>query len=216
MTSATPGLRERKKAQTHAAFIDAGLELFGERGYDAVTVEDICEVVGVSPRTFFRYFATKADLVIAELDRLLSGLLDDLRARPDSDRAWAALRHALLAVTGQITDRRKSYTVLHTVIHGAPDLVAGNAAALIDWERQMTEEVTRRLPEPARGNARLMTGIALTAFRVAVDAWRDGDGKSDLSAMLSEHLTLLQPAATRLARSSAVETLQTASRRLAR
>jgi AcrR family transcriptional regulator len=200
MTSATPGLRERKKAQTHAAFIDAGLELFGERGYDAVTVEDICEVVGVSPRTFFRYFATKADLIIAELDRLLGGLLDDLRARPEADGAWAALRHALLAVTEQITGRRKSYLVLHTIVQSAPDLVAGNAAALLDWERQMTDEVTRRLPEQAHGNARLMTGIALTAFRLAVDAWHDGGGKGDLSAILGEHLALLQPAATRLAR----------------
>lgn len=202
MTSAATqsGLRERKKAQTRAAFVDTGLELFAQRGYHEVTVEDICAVVDVSPRTFFRYFATKADLLVAELDRLLSGLLGDLRARPDTEAAWPALRHALGAVCASIADRRAPYLVLYSVTQDAPDLVACNAAALLEWEQQMTAEVARRLPPAAAPHARLMTGIALTAFRVSSDEWAAGGGTSDLGVAMADALTLLEPAARRLAR----------------
>lgn len=200
VTSTAPGLRERKKAQTRSAFIDTGLELFARHGYDEVTVEDICAVVDVSPRTFFRYFATKADLVVAELDRLLAGLLAELRARPHGETAWAALRHSLEAVCATITSRRASYLALYALIQRAPELLASNAAAMLEWEQQMSAEVARRLPQAARRNARLMTGIALTGFRVSTDEWATDGGTGDLAAALDESLALLQPAAQRLAR----------------
>ncbi|OWY58559.1 hypothetical protein B7486_79320, partial [cyanobacterium TDX16] len=50
------GRRERKKAQTRQALIDAAWELFDERGYAETTIEDITDRVDVSSRTFFRYF----------------------------------------------------------------------------------------------------------------------------------------------------------------
>lgn len=63
--STTPGgLREQKKAARREALITATHDLVCELGLDAVTVEMICDRVGVSPRTFFNYFDSKVDAVL--------------------------------------------------------------------------------------------------------------------------------------------------------
>jgi AcrR family transcriptional regulator len=79
------GLRERKKARTREAIIEAALVLFERQGFDATTVEDIAEAAEVSPRTFFRYFDTKLDVVMArnvddtgDIDALIAALPPDL------------------------------------------------------------------------------------------------------------------------------------------
>lgn len=66
------GLRERKKAKTHAAIQEHAMRLFAEQGYEATTVEQIAAAAEVSPSTLFRYFPTKQDIVLHDaLDPLL-------------------------------------------------------------------------------------------------------------------------------------------------
>ena len=57
----TPTVRERNRVDNRAATSDAALALFAARGFDHVTVADICAAAGIGRRTFFRYFATKDD-----------------------------------------------------------------------------------------------------------------------------------------------------------
>lgn len=53
------GLRELKRFKTHCALADAATALVLNRGYDHVNIEDICQQVNISRRTFFNYFDSK-------------------------------------------------------------------------------------------------------------------------------------------------------------
>ncbi|MFD3694955.1 TetR family transcriptional regulator [Streptomyces sp. NPDC058646] len=60
----TRGLRENKKLRTRRRLEATALELFLERGFDAVSVADVAAAAEVSKPTLFRYFPTKEDLVL--------------------------------------------------------------------------------------------------------------------------------------------------------
>src|SRR5262245_13297237 len=79
------GRRARKKARTRQAIYDAAMALFLERGYGAVTVEDVCRAADVAKGTFFLHFPTK-DALLAEYGREAT---DDLRARLAAHRGGA-------------------------------------------------------------------------------------------------------------------------------
>jgi AcrR family transcriptional regulator len=89
-TNAPQGHRERKRLRTKRALEDAALELFRERGYDATTLEDITEAAGLAPRTFFRYFASKDDVVLSGHQERMEEFRLALDARPTGENLLEA------------------------------------------------------------------------------------------------------------------------------
>jgi AcrR family transcriptional regulator len=92
---AAASLRERKKARTREAIIDAALDLFERNGYDNTTVEDIAAAAEVSPRTFFRYFDSKLDLIMTRTDSASDDFGPLLAGRPAGESLLDALREVL-------------------------------------------------------------------------------------------------------------------------
>ncbi|MET9712659.1 TetR/AcrR family transcriptional regulator [Nocardiopsis alba] len=95
-TSPEPvGLRERKKARLRQELINTAVRLFHERGFEGTTTEEIAAAVGVSQRTFFRYFASKEAVVLAAAEGVDQILFEALRARPADEPPFLALRNAM-------------------------------------------------------------------------------------------------------------------------
>ena len=65
------GKRESHRQRTRAALLRAAEQLFAEQGFHATTVHAIAEAAGVTERTFFRYFASKAELVADDFSEWL-------------------------------------------------------------------------------------------------------------------------------------------------
>lgn len=73
------------RAETRARIEQAALDLFTRDGFEQVTIDEIADAAGISRRTYFRYFATKADAVWGDFDAhvgrlaaLLTGSRDEL------------------------------------------------------------------------------------------------------------------------------------------
>lgn len=80
-TTSGPGLRERKKARTRRAIVEATLELAAERGFEAATIPLIAERADVAPRTVSLYFPHKDDIVLDKVEQELQRLVRDLSDR---------------------------------------------------------------------------------------------------------------------------------------
>ncbi|MBE1532688.1 TetR/AcrR family transcriptional regulator [Actinomadura algeriensis] len=89
------GLRERKKLETRDALSAAAIGLIVERGWSAVTIEDIAAAANVSVRTFRNYFSGKAEAVAARHVDRMRRVADGLRARPAGEPLWDAVRAAV-------------------------------------------------------------------------------------------------------------------------
>ena len=95
------GLRERKKQATREQIARVAMELFAERGFDAVTVAEVADAAGVSEKTVFNYFPAKEDLVFAEGGARWEARVDAIRSRP----AGASLIGPFRAATHDFLDR---------------------------------------------------------------------------------------------------------------
>ncbi|HEX5066001.1 MAG TPA: helix-turn-helix domain-containing protein [Myxococcota bacterium] len=62
MSTAALSRSERRRQETADRIADAAAHLFGERGFAATTVSDICERADVARQTFFNHFATKQEV----------------------------------------------------------------------------------------------------------------------------------------------------------
>ena len=101
----TSPVRERKKRDTWRLIHATALRLMTERGFDAVSIDDIVAAAGISRRTFFNYFAGKESVVFdpdPDDPALWARLMAD---RPAGEPLWIALRELLLAYTGATAER---------------------------------------------------------------------------------------------------------------
>jgi AcrR family transcriptional regulator len=185
----TEGLRERKRAHSRATTVDVAMQLFAERGYDTVTVADICAAAEIAPRTFFRYFPTKEDVLAEPARQMAARLTAALAAAPDEVDDAGALRGALRELGQYVVADRTRMAVFFRVAGAASAVRANPFLHLSGRERQLTEELLRRRAAagPADWRTRLMVARALAAFRVWLDDLVAG-GEADPLAHLDEVL----------------------------
>src|SRR5438874_11699101 len=65
-------LRERKKRLVQATIEEAALRLFQQQGYEQTSIQDIADAVMMSSRTFFRYFASKEEVLLGPMHTIQS------------------------------------------------------------------------------------------------------------------------------------------------
>jgi AcrR family transcriptional regulator len=128
------GLRERKKRATRETILVNAMALFGEHGYDSVTVADVARAAGVSEKTVFNYFPAKEDLVFNEGQARRNALIEAIRTRPPGDSLVDPFRRQTEELIARVELGPDPRLV------AIPRLVAGSAVLrerlFIGWERE--------------------------------------------------------------------------------
>ncbi|MGH2825454.1 MAG: TetR family transcriptional regulator [Actinomycetota bacterium] len=173
--SAELGVRERKKQAARKALTDAALTLFEKKGFDATTVNQIAHLAGMSPRTFFRYFETKEDVVFQDAPRHLEDLRALLRARPASESNGTALRAALLSFS-EVLEQERGEIQLRTHLARAGRTLAERAAIeLQNWRLTLADELHGRSPDDGYTRCHLLAGVGVNVLTVAISLRADDD-----------------------------------------
>ncbi|MEU9834029.1 TetR/AcrR family transcriptional regulator [Streptosporangium sp. NPDC048047] len=169
----TPGLRERKKAETRQAVHEAALRLTVEHGLDNVTVEAIADAAGISRRTFSNYFDGKEDALLYGDEQRLGTLVRRVREQPATDSAWQALRGALERLHDETGGDGGSDRELHLRTRLAmrhPSLLARQLAGRVRLESELSRAVSARA-RPDGVGPEVVTAAFLTALRIAMQWW---------------------------------------------
>jgi AcrR family transcriptional regulator len=186
----------------------AALHLFSTKGYEAATVEEIAELAGVSPRTFFRYYTSKEDLLFGfpNRDRPLffiaaerfRSIFSEVLDRHDGDDL-SAIGIALQAVAREIEEFREpigkviSACASSAVLRGRR---VDAAQRLIGWIR---EALARRRGDEDDGDETIAR-VAMTIFDLAVERWLEVEGRTPLETYVAGVCVQLADATARSAR----------------
>jgi len=168
------GRRERKKAATRAAVRRAALHLALRDGVEKVTVEQIATEADIALRTFFNYFSSKEEAVVAAAAAGAEALITEFRARPGAESVLRALRQAVLTVVDQSDVASRDYVRAMQLIRRTPALLPHQLAVLAAQEKALADAITERLGAghaPAGIYPALCAATALTALRVVLGRW---------------------------------------------
>jgi AcrR family transcriptional regulator len=168
----------------------AALELFGDRGFEHTTVEDIANRAGLTKRTFFRHFSDKREVLFGGGNEFQELFVTSLANAPASLAPIDAVAVSLTTVGAWFEGRREFARQRRLVIAANAELqerelvkLASVAAALADTLRQ------RGVDEP---EASLTAEAGMAVFRIAFERWATTTDERDLPELIRESLAALR------------------------
>ncbi|HWC38072.1 MAG TPA: TetR family transcriptional regulator [Acidimicrobiales bacterium] len=197
------GLRSRKQARTRRELEHAALDLFETKGYEKTTVEEIAAVVEVSPRTFFRYFRSKEEVLFGQEQDHVAQLRQIVRDCPAAAIDTAALDEALLTFANYLSKAQDPLLVRAKLVAQNPRLAERSLRVLRSWELALSDElaVQAGMREPDL-RLKVLAAAGLATMNVAVRVWQVSGGNESLVAIVKRALELGSSPVARVPRRS--------------
>lgn len=182
---AQEGLRERKRRDTLQRIAQTGLELFVAKGYEATTLDDIAAAAGISRRTFFHYFKSEDEILLAWQAGLGDAVRDAVLQASADQPPLETLCSALLTMASHFD--AETGIAIAQILRPSDQLRAANQAKYMHLENAAFEALCQLWPQHGRrGRLRMVAMAGLGAFRVALDEWVDEGGKEPLTRRIGK------------------------------
>ncbi len=171
------GLRERRRRQTSADIRGAVVRLAQQRGWDKVTIEDICVEAGISTRTFFNYFPNKESAIAYGPSDLPAELAAEFVAAGPAPYSVVLAELITLAAhhLRDLPPEREQAVCMLDLAKTTPAVLAAFLADLERFQNHLTDMVARR--QGMRDDDEipaLISALALTAVRSGIERWSSG------------------------------------------
>jgi mycofactocin system transcriptional regulator len=169
----TAGARRGRPPGTSARQLELiALDLFARHGFEETTVEQIAAAAGVSRRTFFRYFDSKAAVLFSEFDAEVAELREAFAAVPANVGVMTAIRRVVVGVNHYRAEDVPELRARMSLIGSNPSLQAEAARHYDAWEQAVGDFAAQRLGQPADSLYPLAIARAtLATARAAFERW---------------------------------------------
>jgi AcrR family transcriptional regulator len=186
------GLTERNKQRTRREIAEAAGQLFIERGYTATTVQDIASAADVSPRTFFRYFPCKEDVITEIASASMDDVLGHLAGHDANESLGSVLKAAFTAVLGPAIDDPDAARAFQFMLRDTPAL----RGRWLEEQRRNRDRLAEELRpwfDQSSGPvaAHLAAGAALLAIDEVMTLWADDPSLPNPLGLLDQALHIL-------------------------
>ena len=181
MTQKPAPIREQTRTVVRSLLARTAIELFGAKGFDNTTLDEVAAAAGVSRRTLFNYFRNKEDLALSGLDEQGELIAARLAERPADEDAWTALRSAF-QVLEEIDMSAEGRLEFITLLFGNDSLRAGHAEKQARWQDLFAPHIEPRLPDSDRRTlqARAIAAAAIVCLQAANEEWVRLGGQADM------------------------------------
>ncbi|HEY8938643.1 MAG TPA: TetR family transcriptional regulator [Cellvibrio sp.] len=187
----TEGLRERKRRETLQRITEVGIRLFIEKGYDATTLDDIAAGADISRRTFFYYFKSKDEILLALQSGMGEALIAALQDGLEGKRPIDAVRNAIIKVCAPFP--AADMIAIDRLMRSSEAVQARKQATYIQQEKILFEALRKQWPESERETGlRLVAMSAVGAMRLAFDTLSREGGKRPIVTLLNESFDALE------------------------
>ena len=183
--------RGRRPSTTRRDVARAALELFARQGYDETGIDEIAAAVGVSRRTFFRYYESKREVVWGEFDAELIRLRTRLAEAPGDQPMMDVLRRAVMDTNRFGAAELDELRIRIGLTSSVPTLVAHSALRYAEWCDVVAQFAAARLgASPEDLAPQTVARAALGAATAAFTHWARGETE-DLVGQVDQAFRLL-------------------------
>ncbi len=113
--------RQRRKSQTRAQLLEAGLRVFAERGVEGAALDDVAQAAGFTKGALYRHFPSKSSFVLAMFEQYAAVVRAGAAARQAEWFVPITLQFAAQAVRDPLLRRRLSLVLTEAPDGGSPD-----------------------------------------------------------------------------------------------
>ncbi|MCW4461255.1 TetR/AcrR family transcriptional regulator [Sphingomonas sp. BT-65] len=163
----------------------AGIRLFVAKGFEGATLDEIAAEAGISRRTFFHYFKSKDDILLALQSGMGEGIAAAVRQASPDARPLDAIRQAVIDTCAAVPP--EDMIKIDRLMRSSASVQARKQASYVEHELTLFAALRDRWPQPERELAlRLVALTAIGALRLSTERFSLEGGKRALTELLNE------------------------------